>query len=367
MRKPIRAFVVLLLGLVSMVAGAAEQESVRIGVLLETGTSDHVQSRSFMYFWRGYAEFVNRDGGGPWPLKVLSYPVDPDPASLRETLAELGGDGLDAVVVAPGLQLADDIRASLQGLDVPVFVSPDADWQDMPQLPSFFSVRQPSDPAVARAAEVMLPMYPKITLVADDREYANRLAGVLKRSAGPGGGEVDLQVVEDQRAGPNAAVAAVHRAGGGMVVLAVGATRAEVLLRPICDAAAGVWVVAPSHSVTAHVINAALHSCGGLVVPTTLPSFTDQTLPVVRRYLAFVNGSQVVAGFDSFEVFITGELLRQALARSVQRQPKALLRELDSGRSYDLGGLVLRYGSGQRSGSHFEDVLFFNKRGRLVR
>lgn len=366
MSKLIRAFIVLV-GLVSMVAGAAEKEFVRIGVLFETGTSEHVQSRSFMYFWRGYAEFVNRNGGGPWPLEVISYPVDPDPASLRETLAELGGDSLDAVAVAPGLQLADDIRASLQGLDVPVFVSPDTDWQDMPQPPSFFSVRQPSDPAIARAAEVMVPMYPKVTLVVDGMIYVNRIVGVLKRSAGLGGDQVDIEVVEDQRAALDAAVAAVHRAGGGMVVLAVGATRAEVLLRPICDAAVGVWVVALSRSVTAHVINAALHSCGGLVVPTTLPSFNDRTLPVVRRYLAFVNGSQVVAGFDSFEVFITGELLRQALARSAQRQPKALLRELNSGRAYDLGGLVLRYGPGQWSGSRFEDVLFFNRQGRVVR
>lgn len=367
MKRLVQTFIALFLGGLSAVAGAAESDPVRIGVLLATETADHVQSRSFMYFWRGYAAFVNRGGGKPWPLEVLSYPVERDLASLRESLAELAGDGIDTVVVAPGLQLTDDIRASLENLNVPVFVSPDAAWQGRPLARSFFSVRQPSDPAVARAAGVMLPMYPKVTLIADDKAYADRLAEVLKRSSGPGSGRVDIQVVEDRRTGPDAAVSAVRRAGGGMVVLAVGATRAEVLLRPICDAADGVWVVALSHSVTAHVINAALHSCGGLVVPTTLPSFNDQTLPVVRRYQTFVSGSEVVPGFDSFEVFITGELLRQVLARSTQRQPEALVRELNSGTAYDLGGLVLSYGPGQRSGSQFEDVLFFNKRGRLVR
>lgn len=118
------------------------------------------------------------------------------------------------------------------------------------------------------------------------------------------------------------------------------------------------------------LIDATLGTDRFIVMTQVVPRPTADAFPVVKAYqrdLAAL-GANTKIGFTSLEGYIAGRVAidatRAALAGGAVSRPR-LVEALSHAR-FDLGGYVVNFEAGSRTGSRFVDVVAFGKSGRLV-
>jgi branched-chain amino acid transport system substrate-binding protein len=106
-------------------------------------------------------------------------------------------------------------------------------------------------------------------------------------------------------------------------------------------------------------------SAKGIIFTQIVPFPWSPGFPIVREYQqawiqAYPNAE---LSFSSLEGFVNAKVLVDALQRSKSFTRKGLFEAMENTRNLDLGGMRVRFGPEDRSGSQFVDTVIANRRG----
>jgi ABC-type branched-subunit amino acid transport system substrate-binding protein len=107
----------------------------------------------------------------------------------------------------------------------------------------------------------------------------------------------------------------------------------------------------------------------GVAVSQVSPYPFAGTDPIAREFQEMIKGKQdVAASYASMEGFIAAKVLVEGLKRAGPKPTREkLITGLESMRGFDLGGVLVTYGPGVRTGTSFIDITIISKTGKFVR
>ncbi len=107
----------------------------------------------------------------------------------------------------------------------------------------------------------------------------------------------------------------------------------------------------------------------GVAVSQVSPYPFAGTDPISKEFQDLIKGKEDVgASYASMEGFIAAKVLVEGLKRTGPKPTRdGLVTALESMRNFDLGGVVVTYGPGVRSGTSFIDITIISKTGKFVR
>lgn len=202
----------------------------------------------------------------------------------------------------------------------------------------------------------------------DDAFGRGGLAGVERALA-----RRRLAVVGQASVPPNSidvanAVAQVRRSGPQAVVMVAAYKSCAAFVRQMSSAGPSptFWTVS---SVGSQALARELGEEGrGVHVAQVVPYPWDSSVPVVREYRALLAEARAEPGFGTLEGFIAAKVVAEGLRRAGRELTReGFIRAMESLAPYDVGGYLVRYGPGNRSGSGFVDLTILSKDGRFVR
>ena len=119
---------------------------------------------------------------------------------------------------------------------------------------------------------------------------------------------------------------------------------------------------------TTVLTNALKDKARGVAISQIVP-LTQTALPLVREYLRDLKAIEGgVPSFYGLEAYVEARILVEALRRSgASITREGLVTALESLGAYDVGGMVVTYGSGKREGARFVDLTMVSRNGMLVR
>jgi branched-chain amino acid transport system substrate-binding protein len=160
-----------------------------------------------------------------------------------------------------------------------------------------------------------------------------------------------------------AAVAAALRGSESLVLMALHTPSAVALARELRSQGSHqqLWCLS---AVDAVVLQSALQSAArGVASSIVVPATSKLAVPVVRDYLGATRaiGKQPTA--YGLEAFIEMKALAHGLAHTRGGTPQDLIAALESAGRFDLGGLDVTYGKGERTGARFVDLVMISNSG----
>lgn len=105
----------------------------------------------------------------------------------------------------------------------------------------------------------------------------------------------------------------------------------------------------------------------GLAVSKVVPYPWGQADPLVRGYRSLAEARQVPVGYYSFEGYLNGLLLLEALKRCGRELTRARLHATLRALKLTLAGMHLDFTSGGHTGSRFVELVQVSVDGRFVR
>lgn len=107
----------------------------------------------------------------------------------------------------------------------------------------------------------------------------------------------------------------------------------------------------------------------GVAITQVVPYPQNASLGIVREY----QQAMTAAGFNEFshlslEGYINAKVVTEGLRRAGRSPTRAsLVAALDGMSNYNLGGMVVSFGQGASSGSHFVELTMVNAQGKLIK
>jgi ABC-type branched-subunit amino acid transport system substrate-binding protein len=106
----------------------------------------------------------------------------------------------------------------------------------------------------------------------------------------------------------------------------------------------------------------------GVIVMQIMPSPFAATTALAREFAAAAAKAKTAVSYAGLYGYASAKLLTLGLARAGREPtPASLVQALESLGEVDLGGFILRYGPGDRSGSGFVDSTIITADGRFRR
>src|SRR2546425_11728519 len=107
----------------------------------------------------------------------------------------------------------------------------------------------------------------------------------------------------------------------------------------------------------------------GVAVSQVSPYPFAGTDPISKEFLDLIKGKEdVSASYASMEGFIAAKVLVEGLRRAGPKPTReGLITALESMRSVDLGGVIVSYGPGVRTGTSYIDITIVSKTGKFMR
>jgi len=115
---------------------------------------------------------------------------------------------------------------------------------------------------------------------------------------------------------------------------------------------------------------AGLKNAHGLGISQVVPYPFMANLPVIREYQELLkkHAPNEHINYTSFEEFLGAKVLVEALRRAGPRPTRAkVIQALEGMSSYDLGGITVNYGPGNRIGSRYVEVTVIGITGKLLK
>jgi branched-chain amino acid transport system substrate-binding protein len=105
----------------------------------------------------------------------------------------------------------------------------------------------------------------------------------------------------------------------------------------------------------------------GVIVMQVMPSPDSPKVRVSREYRDAARLAKLPISYQSMQGFVTAKLLVEALKRAGKNPtPESLSLALEKMQNFDLGGLIVSYGTNERMGSKFVEATMISKDGRFV-
>jgi branched-chain amino acid transport system substrate-binding protein len=106
----------------------------------------------------------------------------------------------------------------------------------------------------------------------------------------------------------------------------------------------------------------------GLIVGQVQPSPYSTTTQIAKEFQAAAKVANAPVSYVALEGFIAAKVFGEALQRAGREPTRAkLIAALETMNAYDVGGLTVSFGPGNRSGSHYVDLSMVSADGRFVR
>lgn len=107
---------------------------------------------------------------------------------------------------------------------------------------------------------------------------------------------------------------------------------------------------------------------GGVVVSQVVPSPRSPTTPLVREYLAAIDGTDQTPSYESLEGFIAAKVFAEAVRRAPRGWDRAALQKTLQGMSdLDVGGWRVNLRPGVRNAGRAIDLVTLTADGRIIR
>jgi ABC-type branched-subunit amino acid transport system substrate-binding protein len=322
-----------------------------------------------------YIERVNREGGVRG-RKIRMTTVDDryEPAETLKNIRSLNTAGVVAMLgifgvpsVAAALPVVEELRLPSVGL------TSGAAAVRTPVRRYSFPVRASyADEATTMAQHFTSLNLNRVVIVRQLNPFGNSVADTMIEALGKAG----LKPVADIpfKIDGSDVKEVVARLGALEQVHVVFLAMQSVVAIPLLDnmrnanAQAGADVFSVSAVDTTALANALKEKARGVAISQIVP-LTQSSLPLVREYLrdlkAIDGGAPSFYGLEGYvEARILVEGLRRA-APTISREN--LVTALEGLGAFDLGGMVVTYGAGVRTGSRFVDLTMVSRNGTLVR
>jgi branched-chain amino acid transport system substrate-binding protein len=105
----------------------------------------------------------------------------------------------------------------------------------------------------------------------------------------------------------------------------------------------------------------------GVIVMQVLPSPNSPKVRVSREYRDAARDAKQPVTYQSMQGFVTAKLLVEGLKRTGKNPTSAsLTASLEGMRNFDLGGLIVDFGTKERMGSKFVEATMISKDGRFI-
>ena len=110
------------------------------------------------------------------------------------------------------------------------------------------------------------------------------------------------------------------------------------------------------------------NDAGGVVVSQVVPYPWNSALPLIAEYQAAMKKMGAELSYGSLEGYVSTKVLVEGLKRAGgQPTPESLKKALETFKSLDLGGVLIRYANGDHQGLTFSELTMVRKDGGYVR
>ena len=174
--------------------------------------------------------------------------------------------------------------------------------------------------------------------------------------------------VDNRQPEVTAAVRTVLAASPQVVLLIVSARAATDFVKGYRKADGNATFISLSNNSNNDFIKALGEYARGVIVMQVMPSPFAATIPLSREYAAACEKAKVQLSYAGLYGYSAAKLLTLGLNKAGKDlNPAGLVKALESLGDVDLGGLRLRYGPGERTGSSYVDATIINAQGRFMR
>lgn len=107
----------------------------------------------------------------------------------------------------------------------------------------------------------------------------------------------------------------------------------------------------------------------GVGLSQAFPPPTRRSVPLVKRFntVLAAHAGQAEPSYHGLDAYVEATVLIEGLRRAGRDLTRAaLVNALESMHDFDTGGVVVRYGRGNRTGSTYVDIVMLGREGRLV-
>jgi ABC-type branched-subunit amino acid transport system substrate-binding protein len=106
----------------------------------------------------------------------------------------------------------------------------------------------------------------------------------------------------------------------------------------------------------------------GVQISQVVPFPWDSSVPVVKEYQKLIVEAKAEPGFGTLEGFIAAKVMVEGLRRAGKNLNRDnFIKAMETIQDYDVGGFVVSFGPGKRSGSQFVDLTIISKDQKFVR
>ncbi len=321
--------------------------------------------------FRMHLEQVNARGGvndRPLRLEVLDDAQDPKKAAalLQELIAQRKILALVMPRTTPSMESM--LPLAVQA-GVPI-VGPQtgASFVNQPPKREVFTLRISYQREAERAVKLQHSIGARkfALLLADDSFGKDTLVGIERAMAELGIKPVAVARIDNRKPDVKPAVEQFAPLQPEVVMLIVSSKAAGDFVRQYRATGAVASFVSISNTSNNEYVKALGDQARGAIVMQVLPSPFSGATPLAREYAAAAKGNPL--SYAGLYGFATAKLLVQGLQRAGREPtPASLINALEALGDHDLGGLRLRYGPGERSGSSFVEATIITHEGRFMR
>lgn len=316
--------------------------------------------------------FNARGAPGGRPVELQELDDGQDPKRSRALFDGLVAQGSLLALLLP--RTTPSMEALMDGVaryGVPV-VGPQtgASFVNQPPRREIFTLRA----SYQREAEVAIRQQHSIgvrefgLLLADDAFGRDTLVGIERTMAELGLRPRAQALIDNRKPEVEQAVQVLLQQRPQVVMLIVSSKASAAFIRAYRGAGGSATFISLSNTSNHDYVQALGDQARGAIVMQVLPSPYSTTTPLARDYASAAGRASKPVSYAGLYGYASARLLTLGLVRAgPQPTRQALVQALQDLGDVDLGGLRLRYGPGERTGSSFVDSTIITQQGRFMR
>ncbi len=204
-------------------------------------------------------------------------------------------------------------------------------------------------------------------LLADDAFGRDVLQGIERTIAALQLPPPAVAKVDNRKPDVGPALQALQPAAPQVVLLIASSKASAAFVAGWRAAGASATFISLSNTSNIDYVQALGEHARGAIVMQVMPSPFSGGTALAREYAAAASRAGQAMSYAAFYGYASARLATLALARAPQPTRAALVQALEGLGEVDLGGLRLRYGAGQRTGSSFVEPTIITHGGRFMR
>ena len=356
-----------------MAANAMAASTVKIGLSVPLTGVQAGLGKEAESVWRAFAKHANSKqlaGAYTFELAVLDDAFDS--AKSKANAEQLLGQGVAVMVGTAGIPPVQIVLPLLEARKVPLLGPGSGSLALRGKSPALFHVKASFGAEVDQMARLLSTMgLKKVVVITDDasdrKALVERFAAALAGAGNGGGSSVKAVVIAQQGGATQEAVAQAMEAQPEAVYVMTIPGLAGGVLKQLRGKNYKGFLAAWSVAATGSVVEELGSAGAGIIFGTVMPSPTSALSGIKASFRAFANEQGVKPSYRAMEIYITGRILAEALARAdgSSATGSKVWTALESLRDVSIDGWRVRYLPTDRDGSKFVDTMMLMADGKF--